>query len=197
MSAYIYLYNERIIYWMPQTPLSQPAAVPEIKWYSVMGNIPMPFNDMVLRENVSYNLQKGFFTIDNELPPDWDQRGDLIKKIHVISSFNSLANTQKLRFTDSGIGQSLHDVLLLDEIREFRKHSDISECTILSSLLANTEEKLTPEGLVTKLWLQFESFRAVIAHLNKLEFSVRKLLKENQFDKAQQLVNSEFEKVRM
>ncbi len=197
MSVYIYLFHNRIIHWAPQTLFGKPASVPKIMWYTVNGSIPMPLNDMVARGNVGYNMQQGFYTIEEPPPPDWDDRFQYIKQIQIMGTFNSIANTQKARYTDNSLGQSLTDILIIDEIRQFQQKQSLEDCPILTSMLETTEAGLTPEALVTKLWLRYESFRTIISYLNKLEYNVRKLFEEKAFDKAAELVNSELEKMRI
>lgn len=197
MSVYIYLFRERVIYWTPQTMFSKPVNIGKVNWYSITGAIPMPLNDMIARANVSYSLQKGFFTLNEELPPDWGERDGIIKKIQIMGAFHSISNTQRLRYTDNSMGQSLADLLLLDEITTFRKTKNLAECTILTSLIETSEKGLTPEALVTKLWLQYESYRTTLAYLNRLEFNLRQLLEVNDFDKANEVINSELEKMRV
>lgn len=197
MSAYIYLFQDRIIYWTPQTIFSKPANVAKITWYSVTGAIPMPLNDMVAKGNVGYNMQRGFYTVEGEFPANWAERVDCVKEIQIIGGFNSIANTQKARYTDNTIGQGLTDILVLDEIRQFRETNSLKECTILTSIHETLETNLTPEAMVTKLWLRYESFRTIISYLNRLEFNIRQLCYQSKFDEAQEMVNSELEKMRM
>ncbi|MDX1922573.1 MAG: hypothetical protein SFW65_05555 [Alphaproteobacteria bacterium] len=197
MSAYIYLFQERIIYWTPQTLYSKPVAVQKVKWYSITGAIPMPLNDMVTRGNVGYSMQKGFYTVEGELPPNWDEREGLIKQLQILAGLNTITNTQRAKYTDNSIGQPLMDVLLVDEIRQYRKNGSLDECTIITSLLETDEQNLTPDALVTKLWLQYESYRTVISYLNRLEFKVRQLLRDHEYDKANDLIAAEVEKMRI
>jgi len=197
MSAYIYLFHDRIIHWSPQTIFSKPANVPNVTWYSVSGAIPMPLNDMVAKGNVGYNLQKGFYTVEGEPGPGWQYRDQYIRQIHIMGGFNTIANTQKARYTDNTIGQGLTDILILDEIRQFRETNDLKECTILTSLHETWEADLTPEAMVTKLWLRYESFRTIVSYLNRLEFNICRLCDAKEFDQAMDLVNSELEKMRM
>lgn len=197
MSVYIYLFQDRVIYWTPQTMYSKPANVSKITWYSVSGAIPMPLNDMVAKGNVGYNMQKGFYTIEGDYPLNWDDREQCVKQIQIMGSFNSIANTQKARYTDNTMGQALIDILTLDEIRLFRQTNSLEECPILTSMHETIESDLTPEAMVTKLWLRYESFRTIVGYLNRLEYSIRKLCENNEFEQATDLVNSELEKMRM
>ncbi len=197
MSVYIYLFQDRVIYWTPQTLYSKPVAVPKVKWYSIMGSIPMPLNDMVTRGNVGYNMQKGFYTVEGELPPSWDERDGLIKQLQILAGLNTVMNTQRAKYTDNSIGQPLMDVLLVDEIRQYHKNGNLEECTIITSLLETNEQNLTPDALVTKLWLQYESYRTVISYLTRLEFKVRQLLKSHEYDKAADLITAEVEKMKI
>ena len=197
MSVYIYLFQDRIVYWTPQTIYSKPANVNKITWYSVSGAIPMPLNDMIARGNVGYNMQKGFYTVEGDYPLNWDERDQYVKQIQIMGSFNTIANTQKARYTDNTMGQALTDILTLDEIRLFRQTNSLEECPILTSLHETWEAELTPEAMVTKLWLRYESFRTIVGYLNRLEYNVRKLCNENEFDQATDLINSELEKMRM
>lgn len=197
MSVYIYLFQDRIIHWSPQTMFSKPASVPHVTWYSVTGSIPMPLNDMVARGNVGYTLQKGFYTVETPTPPDWDERGNYVKQIQIMGSFNGIANTQKARYTDNSLGQSLTDILIIDEIRQYQQKKTLEDCPILTSMLETTEAGLTPDALVTKLWLRYESFRTIISYLNRLEHNVRTLFASKSFDEASELVNNEIEKMRV
>ncbi len=196
MSVYIYLFQHRIIYWAPQTVFSKPANIDKITWYNVSGSIPMPLNDMVARGNVGYSLQHGFYTVEGDVPPNWDDRDGYVKYIKILETFHTIANTQKAKYTDNSVGQSLTDILTLDEIRLFREKSTLEDCPILTSLLETHESDLSPDALVTKLWLQYESFRTVISYLNRLEFNIRLLCHEKAFDKASELINNELEKMR-
>ncbi len=197
MSVYIYLFQDRIIYWTPQTIFSKPANVNKVTWYSVSGAIPMPLNDMVTRGNVGYTMQRGFYTVEGSPPADWDDREQYVRQIHIIGGLNTIANTQKSRYTDNTIGQALSDVLILDEIRVFRETKTLENCTILRSMHETWEAPLTPEAMVTKLWLRYESFRTIVSYLNRLEYNVRQLCQQKEFDKATELVNSELEKMRV
>jgi hypothetical protein len=197
MSAYIYLYQDRIIYWTQQSMFSKPVSIPKVRWYSINGNIPMPFNEMVSRGDISYSLQKGFFNVTEPLPANWNERENIVRQIQLLSALNTVANNHKSTYTDNSVGQPLADALTLDEIREYRATGSIENCTILKSLLETTEAGLSPEALVTKLWLQYESYRTIIAHLNKLEFQLRQLLNDQAFDKATELLNNELDKIRV
>ncbi|MBY0429401.1 MAG: hypothetical protein K2Q32_09315 [Alphaproteobacteria bacterium] len=197
MSVYIYLFQDRIIHWAPQSIYSKPAGIDKIAWYSIAGSIPMPLNDMVSKGNVGYNSLKGFYTVDGEPGNGWEERAKYVKQIQIIDAFNSIANTQKTRYTDNSIGQSLTDVLILDEIRQFRATNSLADCTILTSLNETGESELTPEAMVTKLWLRYESFRTVLSYLNRLEFNIRTLFNQNKLEEAQDLVNIELEKMRI
>lgn len=197
MSVCIYLFRDRVICWTPQTLYSKPVSIARTKWYIVNNPPPIPLNEMVAQQNVSYTMQKGFFILEDALPNDWDERINLIKKIEILSALNTVANCQKSRYTDNTIGQPLADALLIDEIREYRRTSSLENSAILASLLETSESQLSPEGLVTKLWLQYESYRTVIAYLNRLEFTIRELLKKDDFDKAIELLNNEVEKMKV
>lgn len=197
MSVCIYLFHDRIIAWTPQTLYSKPVNVGKTRWYIINTAPPIPLNDMILRENVSYNFQKGFFTLeDEELPPDWDERHNIIKKIQILGRFGTIANTQKSSYTDNSIGQSLSDILLMDEIREYRRTGKLDDCAIIQSLMEADEDGYTPDAFVNKLWLQYESYRSVIVYLNRLEFKVRQHLRNAEFDKADELLSREIEKMR-
>ncbi|MBI3419111.1 MAG: hypothetical protein HY053_03150 [Proteobacteria bacterium] len=196
MSVCIYLFRERIIYWTPQTLFNKPASVGRTKWYIINEAAPIPLNEMVQRGNVGYTQQEGFYTVEGDSPADWDERINLVKKIQIIGGLNTLANNHKSKYTDNSLGQALADILLLDEIREYRRTNSLENCAIITSLLETSEARLTPDALVTKLWLQYESYRTVIAYLNHLESSVRQLLKDDHFDKANELLGSELEKLR-
>ncbi len=197
MSVYIYLFQDRLVYWTPQTLYSKPVTIPKIKWYSVTGAIPMPLNDMVARGNIGYTVQKGFYTIEGDFPLNWGERDYFIKQIQILGQLNTVMNTQKARYTDNSIGQPLIDVLVLEEIHTYRKTGNIDDCTILLSLLETDEQGLTPDSLISKLWLQYESFRMVISHLNRLEYKVRKLLRERELDAANELIALEVEKMKI
>lgn len=197
MSVYIYLFQDRIVYWTPQTLYSKPVTIPKIKWYSVTGAIPMPLNDMVMRGNVGYTAQKGFYTVEGDLPLNWGDRDYYVKQIQILGQLNTVMNTQKAKYTDNSIGQPLADILTLEEIQTYRRTGNIEDCIILSSLLECDEQGLTPEALITKLTLQYESYRMVIAHLNQLDFKVRKLLREHELDQANELIAQEIEKMKI
>jgi hypothetical protein len=168
-----------------------------VKWYLAQIKPPIPLNEMVTREDYTFNLQQGFSVLEEDLPPDWDKRGDVVRKIVVLERLNSLATTQKLKYTDNSVGQALDDILLLDEIREFRKTGNLNDCQLLQGMLETSDAGLTPEALVTKLWLRYESYRTVLAYLNRLEFNVTKMLEEEQIDQANDLLNGELEKIRI
>ena len=198
MSDYIYLYCDRIIYSVPQTAFYKPVGnILGMRWYLVHAAPSVPYATMIQQGNYGFNLHKGFVTVDDEPPMNWNDRGDIVKQIQILERYNSLANTQKMKYTNNSVGQALIDILTLEEIREYRQTGSIENCTILTSLAETTEKTLTPEALAMKLWLQYESYRKVIAYLNKLEFKVRELLENKQFDQASQVVNDELEKMRM
>lgn len=197
MSVYIYLFQDRIIYWTPQTLYSKPVTVPKVKWYSVTGAIPMPLNDMVMRGNVGYSTQKGFYTVEGDFPLNWGERDHFVKQIQILGQLNTVMNTQKAKYTDNSIGQPLIDILTLEEMQTYRKTGNIEDCIILSSLLETDEQGLTPDALISKLSLQYESYRMVIAHLNRLEAKVRKLLWDHELDQANELITLEIEKMRI
>ena len=198
MSYYIYLFHDRIIYWLPRTPDSKPIEVSWANWYIVNNPPPIPLDEMVKRGDVSYNMQQGFHILENEpFPKNWDQRSKFVKKIELLAGLNNLANSHKARYTDSAVGQALTDALTLEEIREYRATGSLDNCAILTSLMETSESGLTAEALVTKLWLTYESYRNVIAYLNHLEARVRKLLQDNQLDEATALLNHEVDKLRL
>jgi hypothetical protein len=194
---YIYLFRDRLIYWTPQTFFSKPASLGAVKWYVINGPPPLSINDMAARGDIGYNIQKGFFTIEGPLPRDWDRRALLIKKIEILTAFTNVENSHKVRYTDNTIGQPLADVLLLDEIREFRRTNSLEGCALLNSLIETNRSGLSPEGLVMKIWLVYESYRSVLVHLNRLEFRLRTLLEDEKLDEAMELPNLEMEKMRV
>jgi hypothetical protein len=158
---------------------------------------PLPMAEMVQRGNYGYNMRKGYFIVDGDPPPDWEKRHDLVKQLQILGAFNTLINSQKMKYTDNSVGQALTDVLLVDEIREFRRTGSAENCTILQALAETGSTKLTVEALATKLWLQYESFRMVVAYLYRLEHNIRELMYNHQFDKATELLNNEAEKMMM
>jgi hypothetical protein len=194
---YIYLFRERLIHWMPQTLSSKPVSFGPLKWYVINSPPPLSINDMTARGDIGYSIQKGFYTIEEPLPRDWDRRELLVKKIEILAGFISVSNSQKARYTDNTIGQPLADALLLDEIREFRQARSFDNCPILSGLAETNGAGFSPEGLVMKMWLVYESYRNVLVHLNRLEFKIRKLLEDEKFDEAVELLNLEIEKMRV
>jgi hypothetical protein len=197
MSVFIYLFHERIICWTPQSVFSKPASAPNVQWYSIHGTPPMPYNEMVTQGNIGYTLKKGFFTVEGTPPSDWSEREDRVKHLQLIAALNTVTTTHKARYTDNAIGQPLADALLLDEIREYRTTNSMEHCPILTSLLETSTVNLTPDALVTKLWLRYESYRNVIAYLNRLEFNIEKLLAEKAFDQVTEILNGELDKIRV
>jgi hypothetical protein len=197
MNVYLYLFHDRIIHWMPQTMFSKPLLVSGLKWYAVNAAPPIPLDEMVMQENYSYNLQKGYFVLEKDWPLDWSDRSGLVAQLNILGSLSTLENIQKLKYTDNSIGRALSDILLIDEIRDYRQTGSIDNCTIMKSMLETTDADLMPEALVTKLWLQYESYRAVVAYLKRLEYRVRQMMAVGQLDQAGALINLEFEKIRM
>lgn len=198
MSVYIYLYCDRLIYVTPHTPLYKPiTGLPWLKWYLVHGTPEVPFDVMIQKGNYSFSLQSGFAIITEPLPSAWAERENIVRKIRILERMNSLASTQKMRYTNNSAGQPLTDILMFEEIREYQKTSSLENCPILSSLLETTESELLPEALVMKMSLALQSFSRVVAYLNRLEFKVRQFLTDNKFDEANQLLDDEFEKIGM
>jgi hypothetical protein len=197
MSVIIYLLGDRIIHWTPNTLFTKPANVNRAKWYMVNTAPPVPMDEIVADGNYCYNFTRGYFKVSTPPPEAWEEREHIIRCIQIIGGVNTLANTQRLRYTDNSIGQPLTDVLLLEEIREYRKTKKLDDCTILSSMIETDQGTLEPEALVSKIWLRYESFRNVVAYLNKLEVTVRKMLQAREYDQATELLNNEFEKIRM
>lgn len=195
MSAYIYLFCNRVVYWTPQTPFSRPATLPETSWYTVHGEPPVPFDDMVRQGNYGYSLQEGFYISDEVLPSGWSNRDSVVQKLQILGAFNTLANTQKLQYTDNSLGQPLTDILVLREVEKYDKTKSLENCPILASLLETADSGLSPAAFIAKLRLQYESYSAVIAYLNRLEFNIRQFLKAGDIEKASTLLNSEFEKI--
>lgn len=197
MSVCIYLYHNRLIHWTPQTSMSKPVVVRGLSWYAINVLPEIPLDDMVAQGNYSYNLQKGFFERKNGEPLDDVVRTNVIKQIQILGALNTLANTQKMRYTDNSVGQPLTDILLLDEINEYRRTNSLENATILASMAATDPTHLTTEALAMKLWLRYESYRGIIAHLNLLEFNIRQLLAEHRFDEANMMIYAELELIRM
>lgn len=198
MSYYIYLFADRLVHFVPQTAYYVPVTdIPQVRWYLVHGEPPVPFDIMIQKQSYSFNSQKGFFELEGSLPQNWHERGAAVEKIRIWEHFNSLANSQKLKYTSNAVGDALKDVLILEEIREYRATGSIENCTILNSLLETAPNQYTPEGLVTKLWLKYESYRRVFAYLRQLEFSITNLLDEGKFNEAVEMINYELEKNRI
>ena len=198
MSVYIYLFNDRLIYAKDYNPFYKVVRrLAQVKWYAVHGELPLPVDEMIRQENYSYNMRDGFFTLSAELPKNWGERGDVIRKIQILEKFNALSNTQKLNYTDSNVGQALADVLVVDEIRRYQATKSLDGCAILTSYLETGEADLTPEAMVTKLWLKYESYAQLVANLNRLEYNIRQMLNMRKFDEASNLLAAEFEKIRM
>lgn len=196
MSSCIYLFMDRIIYWHPQTLFARPVSLPDLKWYVISAPPPRPLNEMIEAQNCSFTLQKGFMELEGPLPLGWEKHKDMVRQIQIMNSLNALANVHKLKYTDNALGQPLADIVLMDEIREYRKTGSLENCPILVSLLETTEAGLTPDALATKLWLRYETYGTIVAYLNRVEFAVRAMLAEGKNDEAAAYINSEFEKMK-
>jgi hypothetical protein len=140
-------------------------------------------------------MRKGYHVVEGDFPAEWEKRHDLVKQLQILGGLNTLANSQKMKYTDNSIGQALFDVLLVDEIREFRRSGSVEECPMLQALVETSGTKLTTEALATKLWLQYESYKTVMVYLTRLEFNIRQLMDNHQFDKAREMLNNEVEKM--
>ena len=200
MSYYIYMFKKRIVFYRePYAFYSPVTGLKGVTWYLVHQEPQVSFEDMIRQGNYSFSSEKGFFVLDTDDGAEaYGQKADsVIAKIKVLEKFQSLANTQKLRYTNTGAGQSIIDALTIHELQEFRRTGSLDGCTLLSMYLEIPEDGYTPEALATKLWLQFESFKNVIVYLHRIEQGVRKLLDDNRVDEANRMIAQEFEKMRV
>lgn len=197
MSYYIYLFCDRIVYWAPHSANTGPVDLPTIKWYALSIQPPVPFDELIKSECYGYSLNKGYYTIETPPPLAWVSRGSIVRKIQILMQFSVLAISHKMHFSNATVGQSLTEVLIFDEIAEYRRSRNFENCTILQSMLETGNAKLTPEALVTKLWLKNESYRTIVAYLERLEFKVRELLSNGSYDAAAEIIDDELEKLWM
>lgn len=196
MSYCIYIYRERIVSWAPETQYNKPVHLAGMQWYIINQPPPIPIEEIIANKNVGFNTQRGFYTINRPIPAGWEQEAQIVvRKIEILTALTNLANTQKSRYTNNTVGQALTDALILDEIREYRQTGSMENCTILSAFAKTWQHEPTPEALVTKLWLGYEFYRSVIAHLSQLECAIQKLLAADKYDDAVRLLNSEVEKL--
>lgn len=196
MSNYIYLWHNRIIHVVLNQSMYTPInGIPGVIWYGVPDDPPAPVSDILAAQNYSFDSRNGYYQLDTPPGDGWERYADIVRMLKVLERFNGLAATQKLRYTSNSVGQALADVLLVDEIREFRRTNSLDNCTLLTALVQTSEAGLTPEALATKLWLQYESYKAVLAYLYQLEFKIRTLLLEGLYDDATAVLNTELEKM--
>lgn len=195
MNNYIYLYMDRIILVRPYIAQYKPATgIYGVRWFIVSSRFPADPNEMVAKRNYGFNFKQGYFEHQVPAPAPWPECENAIRHIEVKEKFNSYIVTQQLKIKDQLLGDA-GDLLLIDELREFRRTGSIESCTILQTMVETADPPATAEAIATHAWLRYESYREVIAYLIRLEAKVAKLLKEEKYEQATQLVTVEYEKL--
>lgn len=197
MSCYLYIYQNRVIYWKEFTPTYRPVSHDMTKWVISYQPAPKGIEVLIERGVLCYNLRKGFYTDETPETEKWKLVDDVVEEIKLLERFENLATSYRHRYSNNYVGKPLEDILLIGEMAAFGSGKPIEECKLLNSLLKTKCKGLTPDALVMQMMLKFDSFKSVICYLNEVEETVRGLISQKKYDEVSAMIEQEFEKIRV
>lgn len=167
------------------------------KWVISYQPPPKGIDELIKRGILCYNLRKGFHTDEKPETEKWAHVDEIVEEIGILERFENLATSYRHRYSNNYVGKPLEDILLIGEMAAFGTGKPIEECKLLNSLLKTKCKEMTPEAVVMQLMLKFDSFKSVICYLNEVEETVRDLIRQKKYDEVNELIEHEFEKIRV
>lgn len=197
MSCYLYIFQNRVIHWKEFFPTYKPVNHDLTKWVISYRPPPKNIDELIKKGVLCYNLRKGFHIDVEPEGEQWELVPEIQKEIGLLERFENLATTYRHRYSNNYVGKPLEDILLIGEMAAYGTGKPIEECKLLNSLMNTKHKGMTPDALVLRLMLKYDSFKSVICYLNEVEVHVVDLIKQKRYDEVLKMLDEEFEKIRV
>lgn len=192
---YLYVYQNKIIKITKTRKIYYTVSYPNVKTYRI-SVIPKnkTVSDLLYRYGYSLDKEGIYEVVYEKDDKNFEPLKRMNKIITLLEKFESISSFMKSSIVSSTAGDDIYNRILMRQIEEYDKTNTVGNLLEAEFKCSKYE---TYDSLVEAIKLKYDDASEIFAFIKYKSFEVKTLLKENSFDKVNEIIKEMYQKLRM